>query len=64
MLWAEGYFRGSRNRFEFSKATGSCAYRQLQADYEKYGPDVFSFKVLEEHRKERESNAGRIPGRN
>ncbi len=40
--------KGSRNRFEFSQATGGCAFKPLQEDYKKYGTKVFSFKVLEQ----------------
>lgn len=40
--------KGSRNRFEFSQATGGCAFKPLQEDYNKYGNKVFSFEVLEQ----------------
>lgn len=40
--------QGSRNRFEFSKNTGSCINLKLRADWQKYGNTAFDFTVLEE----------------
>lgn len=40
--------QGSRNRFEFSQATGGCAFKPLQEDYKKFGAGAFSFEVLEQ----------------
>jgi hypothetical protein len=40
--------QGSRNRFEFSQATGGCAFKPLQEDYNKFGNKVFSFEILEQ----------------
>ena len=40
--------QGSKNRFEFSKNTGSCIYKKIQADWDRYGADAFAFEVLEE----------------
>jgi hypothetical protein len=39
---------GSRNRFEFSQATGSAVSLRLQRDWDTYGPESFTFEVLEE----------------
>ena len=41
-------FQGSKNRFDFSKKTGSCVYLKLQSDWTKYGGDAFAYEVLEE----------------
>ena len=40
--------QGSKNRFEFSQATGSCVDFKLQKDWDKFGKEVFIFEVLEE----------------
>ncbi|MGE5494253.1 MAG: GIY-YIG nuclease family protein [Burkholderiales bacterium] len=40
--------QGSKNRFEFSQATGGCAFMPLQEDLKRYGKDVFSFEILEQ----------------
>lgn len=40
--------RGSKNRFEFSQATGGCAFMPLQGDYKRYGAGVFKLEVMEE----------------
>ena len=40
--------QGSRNRFDFSQNTGSCIYKKIQADWDRYGADAFAFEVLEE----------------
>ncbi len=40
--------QGSRNRFEFSQATGGCAFKPLQEDYKKFDNKVFSLEVLEQ----------------
>lgn len=40
--------QGSKNRFEFSQATGSCAYKPMQDDFKIYGKDAFSFEVVEQ----------------
>jgi hypothetical protein len=39
---------GSRNRFEFSQTTGSAVSLKLQRDWNTYGPEGFTFEVLEE----------------
>lgn len=44
--------QGSKNRFEFSKKTGSCGYKKLQEDFLRYGPDAFTFEVIEELEKD------------
>ena len=38
---------GSKNRFEFSKKTGSCVSMKLQKDWRTDGADKFVFEVLE-----------------
>jgi hypothetical protein len=40
--------QGSKNRFEFSKSTGSCVEPRIQNDWNKLGAKGFSFEVLEE----------------
>jgi hypothetical protein len=40
--------QGSVNRFEFSQATGSCAFKPMQDDFKAYGSDAFSFEVIEQ----------------
>lgn len=42
---------GSRNRFEFSKRTGSAVSFTIQKDWKAYGADCFIFEVLEELKK-------------
>ncbi len=39
--------RGMQNRFDFSKATGSCVSPRLQSDWSRLGAGAFSFEVLE-----------------
>ena len=51
LLEATTDIRGSRNRFDFSLKTGSCADMRLQEDWKKWGADSFVFQVLEEHEK-------------
>ena len=43
--------KGSKNRFEFARKTGSCVYIKLQQDWTKQGSDQFTFEVLEELKK-------------
>ena len=40
--------QGSKNRFEFSKSTGSCTYLKLQGDWSAHGGEAFTFEALEE----------------
>lgn len=49
---------GSKNRFEFSKQTGSCSYIKLQSDWNKLGWDMFEFEVLEKIEKKPEQTDG------
>ncbi|MDR1623258.1 MAG: GIY-YIG nuclease family protein [Synergistaceae bacterium] len=49
LLEATTDMRGSKNRFDFSQKTNSCANLKLQQDWEKYGAGAFTFEVLEEH---------------
>ena len=44
--------RGSKNRFEFAKDTGSCVYPKLQDDWTKQDGRHFEFQVLEELKRE------------
>ena len=37
-----------QNRFQFAIATGSTVHPKLQTDWEKYGAQAFTFRVLEE----------------
>ena len=49
----------SRNRFEFSRKTGSCVYLKLRDDWMKQEHSQFVFEVLEELKKsETQTNAG------
>jgi hypothetical protein len=43
--------RGSSNRFDFAKKTGSCVNVKLQSDWNEQGSDDFAFEVLEESEK-------------
>jgi len=43
--------QGSRNRFAFSQSMGSAMHMKLQKDWEEYGPDQFSFEIIEEIQK-------------
>ena len=43
--------QGSKNRFEFSRKTGSCVHMKLQSDWTKQGSGQFVFEVLEELKK-------------
>ena len=40
--------QSAKNRFEFSRTTGSCVDLKLQSDWDRQGGGQFSFKVLEE----------------
>ncbi len=37
-----------QNRFQFAVTTGSAVHPKLQADWDKYGAQAFTFRVLEE----------------
>ena len=41
----------TRNRFEFSRKTGSCVSMKLQKDWTEQGSNQFVFEVLEELKK-------------
>lgn len=43
--------KAGRNRFEFSKVTGSCVNMELQDDWHKYGKEAFTLEVLDEIKK-------------
>lgn len=47
LLLSGADLRGMQNRFDFSKATGSCVSPRLQSDWNRFGADAFSFEVLE-----------------
>ena len=40
--------QGSKNRFEFAKATGSCIHTKLYADWAEQGSGDFVYEALEE----------------
>lgn len=48
LLEAAADLAGSKNRFDFSVATGSCVNFKLQRDWLALGAGAFSFEVLEE----------------
>ncbi|MDR1246208.1 MAG: GIY-YIG nuclease family protein [Clostridiales Family XIII bacterium] len=48
LLDASADLRGSNNRFDFAKKTGSCVNVKLQSDWNKQGSDDFAFEVMEE----------------
>ena len=39
--------RRQRNRFAFSVSTGACVHAALARDWRVFGPDSFTFEVLE-----------------
>ncbi len=39
--------RGAESRFQFSKATGSCARMEFIGDWRTYGPDAFTMTILD-----------------
>jgi hypothetical protein len=41
----------SKNRFDFSKETGSCVHGKLQRDWDAQGGEQFEFEVLDELKK-------------
>lgn len=49
---------GSRNRFEFSRQTGSAVTLKLQADWKRLGGDSFEFEILEELKQGENQTAG------
>jgi len=40
--------KGSKNRFDFSKSTGSCVFTKLNKDWASDGSEAFVFEILEE----------------
>lgn len=62
LLAADDDLRGSKNRFEFAAATGSCVMPQLQDDWKKYGSKIFAFEILEELEKKPEQTAQEFAG--
>ena len=44
--------RASRNRFDFSRKTGSCVNKRIEDDWKKAGAASFVFEVLEEYAKD------------
>lgn len=55
MIVGEPKLRGAESRFQFAKATGSCAHLFLAEDWMKYGPEAFSFTVLDTLKKDPDS---------
>ena len=51
LLGAATDLHGIKNRFEFSRKTGSCVDPKLQSDWNECGSEHFVFEVLEELRK-------------
>lgn len=50
--------RGQRNKFEFSVLNNSCPEPGMREEWKTYGPQSFSFAVLEElQKKETQSDA-------
>lgn len=39
--------KGSRNRFEFMRQTGSCYHMLLQKDWKQYGAESFEYALLD-----------------
>ena len=48
MLVCETNLRGSKQRFDFARQTKTNLSWRLQKDWEQYGPEVFTFTLLEE----------------
>ena len=46
--------KSCENRYSFSKSTGGCSYLKMQDDWNQYGPEAFSFSVLETLEKKNE----------
>ena len=57
LLEAASDLRGSRNRFEFSRKTGSCIDLKLKNDWNRQGGGQFVFDVLEELKKDETQTA-------
>lgn len=47
MVRQDGDAQRAGNRLEFAKKTGTCFLSALSGDWEKYGPDSFTFRILE-----------------
>ena len=47
LLLSTNDLQGSKNRFDFSKKTGSCVNLKLQADWDEFGADAFIFDTLD-----------------
>ena len=39
--------KGSRNRFDFMRQTGSCYHMRLQEDWRRFGADSFEYALLD-----------------
>ena len=48
LLFAAPDLVGAKNRFEFSCKTQSCFQLELKTDWQEFGPQAFSFEVVEE----------------
>lgn len=45
---AETDLAGAQNRFVFSQRMNTCTKARLHADWAQYGPEAFTFEILEE----------------
>ncbi len=54
LITGEPNRRGAESRFQFAKATGSCAHMLLAEDWKVYGPDAFTLTVLDTLKKDPE----------
>lgn len=57
LLAAAANLQGLKNRFEFSRNTGSCVMPLLQKDWNEYGAKAFIFEILEEIEKKETQTA-------
>jgi len=57
LLFIAPDIEASKNRFEFSKKTGSCINCKLQSDWNKYESSSFAFEIVEELEKNSEQSA-------
>lgn len=52
LIVGEPNLRGAESRFQFSQSIGSCVNLLLQDDWKKYGPQAFTFSILDTLKKE------------
>jgi len=48
LLLCETDLKGSQNRFNFMSMMGTCINSKLQKDWNEFGPQSFTFTILEE----------------